>query len=185
MDADLVTDIDLALAALRRVILRAIEAGTPRPAAAAEIAIARAAKAAAIHAARQPAPPAPRRPIRQPPALPAAERINCPPPVEANGVTVDFAAGPAGTVTYAGRTVNVSRRQAQAVAVLARALPHVIPRGEIARRAWPDLLPLSGQTTLSQMHPPLTERLATIGLALKEMRKFGFALMPADRTGAA
>lgn len=162
---DLIGELDLALAALRRVMVRAIDAGMPRAS------VPQKDMPPAI-AKKAPAPPPP--PALKPKPKPFIDRR---PPAIANGVCVDFAAS---TITFGGKSIAVSARHADAVAVLARAMPHVVPRAEIAKRAWLDLSPASGEVYLAEMREPLTARLASIGLALKVVLKFGLALMPAD-----
>jgi DNA-binding response OmpR family regulator len=164
MAGDLVADLDLALAALRRVIMRAIETAVPRTSIPGKDIPAPAAK-------KVTAPP----PAPKPHPQPVVDRR---PPAIANGVCVDFATS---TVTFGGKSISVLPRHADAVAVLARAIPNVIPRAEIAKRAWLDLSPSSGEVYVAEMREPLTARLASIGLALKVIPKFGLALMPAEK----
>lgn len=158
--SDLVAEIDLALAALRRVIVRAMD-------------LREMTSPAVDKRAPAPAPAILPQPTNPPAWKAPRVVIDKRPPVEANGVRVDFGAS---TVTHDGKEVEVSPRQAHVIAVLARAMPNPIPRDEIIKRAMPEVAASSGQSYLSEMRAPLTDRMAKIGLVLKTIFKFGYAL---------
>lgn len=159
---ELIEDLDHALAVLRRVIVRAIDTSPAKPAASSE--------RARVVITQPSAAPAPK------PAMPVQrvqKVVPLPDDVTHNGVTVSFRNK---TVRHKGGIAEVSLRQAQVVAVLAKALPHLIPRGELSERAWPDLAISSRDQTMSTMIHPLSERLKAAHLRLHVTRKFGLSL---------
>lgn len=158
-----IEELDQILASLRRLIVKA--AGARETGLAIEIKPPVVTKVVALpdHQAQIPSAPKPATP---PPA-----------PVEYNGVAIDFVTN---TVTFCRERVTVSRRHAQAIAVLARAMPNVMPRDAIVARAWPDLATSSGYTMLSQSYQDIRESIAKIGLKLNDVPRFGFALCVAD-----
>lgn len=175
---ELIEELDLALAALRRVIVRAIDAGTSSSATTARPRAAKIEAPSAATPARMavpvpvpvPAPvPVPRVPAPRPaaPPLPRDDVVR-------NDIAVCF--DPA-RVTFAEKTVEVSRRQAELVAVLAGAMSvGWLDRKVLAQKAWPDLASSSGDTYLSTTIEPLTNRLASIGVRLTSERGFGLRL---------
>lgn len=163
--AALVEEVDLALAALRRVILRAIQA----PAAESNGgALRREMPKPVLPAAKDIATP-----WRSGLTAPKAA-VQLPPAVNALGIAVLFSPP---SVTFASRTAEVSFRQAQLVAVLAPALGKGwVPLDELTRRAWPELAVSSREIYLSAGLSKLQEILRGLGLRLAAARGFGISL---------
>lgn len=146
---ELVEDVDQALAAVRRVILRAIDAPAKPP--------------TILQAIRATA-PKPAAPRGIPPKL---ERIS------AAGIEIDLDER---TVTFRGFVAQVSLRQAQLAAVLAKASPSFITRSDATARAWPDLAVSSRETTATTAVKALAEALAPIKIKCEAVTGYGLRL---------
>lgn len=168
--SELIEELDLALAALRRVIMRAIDAGTQSEPRAAKIEQ-KPPKAAPPIALARPAVKAVRKPSR-----PARDDF------VRNDIAVCFDPP---SVKFAKNSVEVSYRQAELVAVLAGAMTvGWLDRKIAAEKAWPDLAVASAAATISEAIHPLTERLASIGLRFTSERGFGLRLSVAERAAS-
>lgn len=161
-EAAFAAELDRVLADLRGVLLAAYR-GAPVVAAAKPDPVRELEKIAA----KRPAPP----PAPKP--LPSETRDD----VTANGVTVSYRNL---TVTHGPRSAILPRRGCELVAVLAKAKPHVVPREELARRAWPDLTKDSGVTLFSTLLDKLVAPLAVAGLRINTMKGFGLSLTTLD-----
>lgn len=168
------------LAALRRVIVRAIDAGAPMQAPAAKI--------------ERPSPKsAPlSKPVKVAPVLAPAcrpivyrrtEARTAPrDDVVCNDIAVCFDPP---SVTFAGKSVEVSYRQAELVAILAGVMTAGwLDRKIAAQKAWPDLAVASALATISELIVPLTQRLARIGVRFTSERGFGLRLSVAERAAS-
>jgi hypothetical protein len=157
---DLIAEVDLALAALRRVILRGIE---PAKAAPPTVSLPQPPKAAA-------APPAPKPP--EPREIPVSMQR-----VSAAGLEVDLEAC---TVRFPSRRgggpATVTRRQAQLAAVLVKASPSFITRTDATARAWPDLAISSRDVTATGAVKQLALALAPIGIKVEAVPGYGMRL---------
>lgn len=145
---EMIEEVDLALAALRRVIVRAIDV--------------------------QPGSSAAERPAPRPKAAPAEPQPPKPerPPQTIHGITI-CATAPA-YVTYRARRADVTPRQAELVIVLATASGKGwLPRATLTERAWPEIAKTSRDAYLSTCLPVLVEKLAPLGLRLKIEKGFG------------
>lgn len=172
---DFIEEVDQVLAALRRVLLRAFEHASSSAIPQSTPAVAPQPKPAMTAVRAVPAKPLRPEPVREPVARPATIPIGKTEvaPVSWNGVDIDFERE---TVSYVGRTVTVTFRQAQLVAVLARAMPHHVDRQEAGRRAWPDLSAASQNQMPYSMRVPLKQRMAEIGLSFELAAGFGLRL---------
>jgi len=168
------------VATMSRIALAAVAEAAARIATDGAVSLPGAAGPALPAPARKPKPVRPK--AERAPLVPAAKpeprrpapRHDSAPPAAANGVTIDFAAG---TMAYGGSSVTASAMQLEVAQLLARAMPDVMPRAEICKRVWGaadkhDVL----YVTVSALKPKLAE----IGLELKTIPKFGYALAPVN-----
>lgn len=156
---ELVADLDLALAALRRVVMRAIDGMAP------------------ANDGRQPLVP---RPIVAPAKvcspmadLPAVQSA----PIVVKGISVNVDTG---IIQFRDADAFLTRRQAQLAAVLAKASPNCVGRIDAARRAWPELAKTSHETMIGPAISALQHRLTPIGLNVVILRGVGIALRPIE-----
>jgi hypothetical protein len=152
---DFIGEVDLALAALRRVILRGLD-GVPT----AIVAKSAAPKPVAVASPKSSVP-------REIPV--SLQRVS------AAGLDVEIAAG-GGTITFQGISARVSRRQAQLVGVLAKASPSFMSRDDATARAWPDLAISSRATTVPEAMRCLADALAPLKVKVEAMPGYGLRL---------
>lgn len=153
---ELIADVDLALAALRRVIVRAIDGIAPAPQPIGQPAkMVWPPRGSAMRAARE---------------IPASLQR-----VSAAGLEIEIAAG-GGAVTFRGISARVSRRQAQLAGVLAKASPNFIARDEAPARAWPDLAVSSRGVTIAEAMRCLAGALAPLKIKVEAMPGYGLRL---------
>lgn len=149
MSAELIEELDIALAALRRVIVRAIERPSPSLVPAQSVS----------------------KPAVPPPGKRVSESSEI---IVANAITVMFAPP---SVAFNGKSVDLTFRQAQVAGVLAKAVGKgFIPRVELTHRAWGSLAESSRKTLIADALAVLRERLAPLGLTLNESHGFGVSL---------
>lgn len=127
-----IEEVDLALAALRRVILRGANLSTEAPAKLVEALV---------------KPIAPPKGLAVKPSTPKAKASY--ELVSEAGLLIEITAM-GGTITFRGTSARVTRRQAQLAHVLAKASPNFIARDEATARAWPDLAASSRKVTISE-----------------------------------
>lgn len=132
--------------------------------------------------------------IEQPSAAPPAARGHAPiaaapkqiaaasrdtgkhePPIVHNGVTIVFAPD-AESVSYRGKSMEVTARQAQLVALLARAMPNSVGREFIKPRLFGGKIGPHADGVLDTMAMDLGKALGAIGLVLRNTKGIGFAL---------
>lgn len=192
----LVAEVDLALAALRRVLVKAIDRDR-RPLAKAVLApglkraplssgdqtsteAAAKQSSASIEVATASHSPVTRNPSADVDAMEQREALpDKDPPLSTvmlKGITIDVARG---EIEFNGRTAELSRRQAQLAAVLLKVSPDFIDRAQAMVRAWPDLAASSRATTISLAMYELARRCAVIGIAVSEQRGYGLRLVKA------
>ncbi len=148
---ELIAELDLALAALRRVIVRAL------------------APLAQAHEGAPRVPPASKREQRWSPSP-------IRPPVQVNGISISFSPPRA---SYNGKTCDLaSLRHAQLLSVVAPILDTQswLDRAAAARKAWPGLAEQSLSNYTSQIIPALSERIQEIGLKLTFTKGYGLSL---------
>lgn len=97
-------------------------------------------------------------------------------PVEANGVSVNLSEG-AESVTFKGKTLSVSDRQARFILAVARGMPNPVDRSFIAKKVWPSgKVPEFYEQILGQFCSTLADPMATIGLRPEGVRGVGIVL---------
>lgn len=102
---------------------------------------------------------------------------------KSNGVTVDFTPA-AESVGYAGKSMEVSARQAQLFALLARTMPHPIGRDFLVNKLWPGKRPNYCDQMLSTMVRDAAGPAAALGLELVTVRGVGIVLRKAGEVAS-
>lgn len=124
--------------------------------------------------------PAPK-PVAAKPAAVKAPPRPVEPPVEANGVTVCFDPEDE-AITYRGKTMEVTYRQAKVAAILARAMPHPVGREFIVGKLFNGGTPPStAGMVVDQVAVELGKAITGIGLKVNVVRGIGFSLGEASR----
>lgn len=157
---ELVAEVDLALAALRRVILKAIDRPQIKP--------------ATVHFHQlKTAVPSP-----TPSLPPQIFRANV---AAAEGIEIDFDSC---VIVFRGQTVTASKRQIQLAAVLAKESPNFIKNAEATRRAWPDLQESSRATSIPSSIRALSRVIAPLGLKAERIYGRGCRLFAIESQAA-
>jgi hypothetical protein len=134
--------------------------------------------APAVAAARPAAPVAVPKPAAAP-AKPAAPR-QVEPPAVANGVTVNFDPDDE-AVTFRGKSMEVTYRQAKVAAMLARAMPHPVARSFIVRNLFDGNPPATADMVVDQIAMDLGKAVAGIGLKVNVVKSLGFSMGEAGK----
>lgn len=131
-------------------------------------------------AAKRPVPPpAPRAPpaaAKKPNGRPAPVA----PPVTHGGVHIDFTPDEE-TVTFGGKSMEVTARQAEMIAMLARGMPNPIARSFLRSKIFGANPPTTADLVLDTMAIDLTKAVDAIGLVFKTVKGLGYALAPKER----
>jgi hypothetical protein len=90
---------------------------------------------------------------------------------EADGVSICEC-----VLSFCGKTVKLTPREAQLAAVMARAMPNLMDYRELAKRVWQRPFDDQAKGLVSQTAGVLRSKLATVGLDLKTVHGMGFAL---------
>ncbi len=117
-------------------------------------------------------------PQHEPPAparVPVAISEKRPAPITTEGVTVRFNAN-SESVSYRQKTMEITYRQAQVVAILAKAKPQPVDRKFIIDRAFNGKGRDAAGMALDQIYMDLSKALPGIGLQIKNIKGVGFAL---------
>lgn len=123
-------------------------------------------------------PPQPRAPVvARPNAKPPMLRRDDP-PVTIAGITISFDQD-GESVTYRGKSMEVTDRQAQFVATLAKAMPQPVGREFVTKKLFNGSVPATAAMVIDHIAMDLTKALPGIGLQLKNMKGIGFALQEA------
>lgn len=158
---DLIADLDLALAALRRVIVRAISTGITAP----------------THVVETPSPKS----VSPSPTLKRDRAAPASPPsasVSHNGITISFDPP---RIEWRRGSQDLVTRHAQFLAALLPGSPQPIDRRNIIGKLWAvGHAPASADGQLSTMAVDLRALLRPIGLNVNVVRGVGIALQPMD-----
>lgn len=121
--------------------------------------------------------PAPRPSMPVKPNNRGAKRVE--PPVTINGVHINFTPD-AEIVSFKSKAMEVTRRQAQMIAALARGMPNPIGRDFLRTKLFGQNDRLAAELALDTISMDLTKALGGIGLVLKTVKGVGFALQEAE-----
>jgi hypothetical protein len=121
--------------------------------------------------------PAPRPPV---PAKPNGGAKRVEPPVTINGVHIDFTPD-AETVTFKTKAMEVTKRQAQMIAALARGMPNPIARDFLRTKLFGQNDKAAAELALDTISMDLLKAVGGIGLVLKTVKGVGFALQEAGK----
>jgi hypothetical protein len=124
--------------------------------------------------------PAPKQlpaPARPPVAAPAPE-IQRRGVTKDNGIEIDDRKD-AEHITYRGKTMEITLRQAIFLSALAKAMPQAVDRNFLTSRIFGARPPTTASMVLDQINMDLSKALPEIGLQIKNIKGVGFALQEA------
>lgn len=127
--------------------------------------------------ARAPDPPKTRAPAVARPS-PTPPPVRPQPPITISGISINFDPDEA-CVSYRGQSMEITDRQAQVIATLAKAMPQPVGREFIVKKVFVDRHPNVANMALDQIYTSLAKVLPGIGLQIKNVKGVGFALQEA------
>lgn len=97
-----------------------------------------------------------------------------------NGVHIDFTADNE-TIAFKGKEMEVTKRQAQMIAMMARGMPNPIGREHLRTKLFGQNDKESSEAALDMIASDLTKALGAVGLALNTVKGIGFGLREAGK----
>lgn len=100
--------------------------------------------------------------------------------VTLNGISIDHTVGEE-ALTYGGKTIEITLRQAKVLTVLGKAMPHPVSHAEMMKRAWVGVAPPTALATLEEITRDMRKPFAEMGLVLTSQKGIGMWLQVKGR----